>query len=248
LQQAIATSTVAIDAAKVKDLPKLAALGQRQGQLRGLFDQLLQKSAQIKLDPEPDNRDQLPEEASKEDVENQEFDKQLRNDDISDDTVTKGIKLTGDRMARSRQRLALNNDPGAITQEIQKRITIDLDNMIALAQKQQQQQGKPGSGKPGDKMKGPTPGQGQPQVASGPKNDGSNSPPGKSGKVSDGGKGDAPDLDLSKQIQESAKEWGGLTAREREAVQEGAGEKVIEKYKKFVDDYYRSLSEEATKH
>jgi hypothetical protein len=248
LQQAIATSTITIDAAKVKDVPKLAALGQRQGQLRGLFDQIVQKAAHIKLDAEPDNRDQLPEEASKEDVENQEFDKQLRNDDISDDTVTKGIKLTGDRMARSRQRLALNNDPGAITQEIQKRITIDLDNMIALAQKQQQQQqGKPGSGKPGDKMKGPTPGQGQQQVASGQKNDGT-SPAGKSGKVSDGGKGDAPDLDLSKQIQESAKEWGGLTAREREAVQEGAGEKVIEKYKKFVDDYYRSLSEEATKH
>ncbi len=251
LQQAVDKSTVTIDAAKVKDQPKLAALGQRQGSLRGVFDQLLQKSAHIKLDPEPDNRDQLPEEASKEDIENQEFDKQLRNEDMSDDTVGKNVKLTGDRMARSRQRLALNNDPGQVTQEIQKRIVMDLDSLIQLA-RQQQQQSSPssGSGKPGEKMNGPQPGAGPQQVASGaPKsNDGGNAPASKSGNVSNGGRGDAPNQDLSRDIQESAKEWGGLTARERQAVQEGASEKVIEKYKQFVDDYYRSLSEEASKH
>jgi hypothetical protein len=251
LQQAIHTSTVAIDASTVKDPQKLVALGQRQGSLRGVFDQLLQKSAHIKLDPEPDNRDQLPEEASKEDVEDQEFDKQLRNDDISDDAVEKTVKLTGDRMARSRQRLALNSDPGQVTQEIQKRIVIDMDKLIQLAQQQQQQSSpSPGSGRPGEKMQGPKPGEGPQQVASGaPKsNDGGKSPAGKSGNVSTNGRGDDPNLDLSKEIQESAKEWGGLTARERQAVQEGASEKVIEKYKQFVDDYYRSLSEEATKH
>lgn len=247
LQQAIDKSTVAIDAVKLKDLPKLAALGLRQGQIRGLYDQLIQKAAHIKLDPEPDNRDQLPEEASKEDVENDEFDKQLRNGDMTEDSAIKAIKLTGDRMARSRQRLALNNDPGPVTQEIQKRIIMDLDTMIEMARKQQQQS-KPGSGsQPGEKMQGPKPGEGQ-QVASGGQKNGGNSPAGKSGTVSNGGKGDAPDENLSKEIQESAKEWGGITAREREAVQEGASEKVIEKYKNFVDDYYRSLSEEATKH
>jgi hypothetical protein len=249
LQLAVDRSTVTIDAAKVKDQPKLLALGQRQGSLRGVFDELLQKATHIKLDPEPDNRDQLPEEASKEDVEDQEFDKQLLKDDISDEAVEKSVKLTGDRMARSRQRLALNSDPGQVTQEIQKRIIIDLDKLIQLAQAQQSKNPSPGSGQPGEKMNGPKPGGGQQSVASAPKNnDGGKSPAGKSGNVSNNGRGDDPNLDLSKDIQESAKEWGGLTARERQAVQEGASEKVIEKYKQFVDDYYRSLSEEATKH
>lgn len=150
----------------------------------------------------------------------------------------------------ARQRLALNHDPGQVTQEIQKRIVTDMDTLIQLAQQQQQQSSpSPGSGKPGEKMNGPKPGQGQQQVASGPKsNDGGAAPASKSGNVSNGGKGDAPNQDLSRDIQESAKEWGGLTARQRQAVQEGASEKVIEKYKQFVDDYYRSLSEEASKH
>ena len=35
-------------------------------------------------------------------------------------------------------------------------------------------------------------------------------------------------------------------ARPPDAVQEGAGEQVIGKYKKFVEDYYRSLAEQAS--
>ena len=113
LQGGVQESTATIDAQKDKDKEKLAALGGRQGELRGVFGQLLEKAAHLKLAPEPDNKDQLPEEASKEDVEDQEFDKQLRSDDLSADTVEKTVKLTGDRMARSRQRLAINDDPGA---------------------------------------------------------------------------------------------------------------------------------------
>ncbi len=121
----------------------------------------------MKLGPEPDNRDQLPEEAKKEDIEDQELEKGLLNDTLTSDEVENSIKLAGDRMARSRQRLALNNDPGQVTQEIQKRIVTDLDKMIDLAQQQQaSSQSKPGSGKPGDKPGPPKQGQG-PQQASG---------------------------------------------------------------------------------
>jgi hypothetical protein len=41
-------------------------------------------------------------------------------------------------------------------------------------------------------------------------------------------------------------EWGGVTAREREAVIEGASEKPVEKYIKLIDDYYRSLATKST--
>ena len=114
LQVAINNSTVKIAAEKDKDAHKLLALGGRQGEIRGVLDQLLQKSSQgkVKLDKEPDNKDQLPEEADKDQIEDQEFLKNLLDDNVGEDDVTKKIKLTGDRMARSRQRLAINDDPG----------------------------------------------------------------------------------------------------------------------------------------
>ena len=46
LQIAVNGSTVKIAAEKEKDAHKLLALGGRQGELRGLLDQLLQKSSQ----------------------------------------------------------------------------------------------------------------------------------------------------------------------------------------------------------
>src|SRR5258708_10164354 len=54
-----------------KDQPRLMSAGQRQGAMRNLLRQLLQKASQgqMKLGPEPDNRDQLPEESSTEQVE-----------------------------------------------------------------------------------------------------------------------------------------------------------------------------------
>ena len=65
---------------------------------------------EIVLRPEPDNKDQLPEEASKDDVEQQELQQALAGDQPDAEQITKDILIVGDRMARSRQRLALNND------------------------------------------------------------------------------------------------------------------------------------------
>ena len=48
--------------------------------------------------------------------------------------------------------------------------------------------------------------------------------------------------DLSADIKQKMTEWGGITPRQREAVIEGAGEQVIDKYKTLVDDYYRTLA------
>ena len=41
-------------------------------------------------------------------------------------------------------------------------------------------------------------------------------------------------------------EWGGVTKRQRDAILEGAGENVIEKYKKLVYDYYQTLATKET--
>jgi hypothetical protein len=248
LQQAVNNSTVKLNAEKEKDKPKLLALGGRQGELRDLLDKMMQKASngKVKLGPEPDNKDQLPEEAKKDDVEDQEFVKQLLEDKLTDDQTSNSIKLTGDRMARSRQRLALNDDPGQVTQEIQKRIQIDLDNLIKLAQ-QQQAQMKPGQGQPqpGDKPKQPKPGEqpGPQQVAQkGKQHQENGKNPAQDSTLAQGG---APDVDLSQDIKEQMKQWGALHPRDREAVLEGASEKVNPKYQKLVEDYFKSLSEKA---
>jgi hypothetical protein len=252
LQIAINKNTVKLDAEKEKDAHKLLALGGRQGEIRGVLDQLLQKSAKIKLDKEPDNKDQLPEEADKNQIEDQEFLKNLLDDNVGEDDVTKKIKLEGDRMARSRQRLSLNDDPGKVTQEIQKRIVDGMEDLIKLAQKQQQGSGK-GKGQ-GEPKPGEQPGQAQPgangqqETAKGPgkKNQNhqeSGSTPAGESSMSEGSE---PNAELSKELKELRGEWGTLSPRERQAVMEGAGEKSFPKYEKYLKDYYRELAKKTS--
>jgi hypothetical protein len=168
------------------------------------------------------------------------LDEWLRGAKSSDDQAANDIKMAGQRMARSRQRLALDNDPGKTTQKIQERIVMNLDNLIQLA-RQQQAQAKPGSGK------------GQTQQAMKPRNDGAqekgesqpnqSTTPANSEKLSAGGNNTA---DTSKDIRETASEWGHLTPRDRQAVIEGTHETVIAKYKKITDDYYEAMGKKGS--
>jgi hypothetical protein len=233
---------------KADELPKpqqdkqaLVSLGTRQGKLRSLLDNLLKKNTNGKegLKPEPDPKDKLPEEASKEQIENQETDTDLLTGDAKAEHETKQLNRVGDRMARSRQRLALDNDPGKVTQEIQKRIVIDIDDMIKQAQQQMaNNQQKPKPGQQGQQPKeGQQPGQ---QNANGQQSQPNNAQnPAQASTVTQAGK---PDADLSQKINERNKEWGAISPRLRDAVIEGATENVSVKYKKLVEDYYRGVS------
>ncbi len=247
LQRAVNKSTKTIDAQPNKDKPKLMALGNRQGELRNLLDETLQKASrgQMKLGPEPDNKDQLPEEAKGEDVENQELEKNLLNDVPDEEKNSKQAGLIGDRMARSRQRLGLNNDPGKVTQMIQQRIIEDMDYLIDQARQQQAQTRNGGPPKPGQKMAQakPNPAQAQNQG----KKPGQPKPGGKTAAAQSQAPGAAAtNTDLSREIRESAAEWGAVTPRLRDAVIEGANENVIEEYRKLVEEYYRSVANKGT--
>jgi hypothetical protein len=259
LQTAVNKSTKKVHGEAKKDEKTLLSLGGRQGDLRGLLDKLVRESSEGKLSlgEEPDNKDQLPEEAKEEDIEDQEFVKNLLEGEITDDTVTNNVKLTGDRMARSKQRLALNNDPGKTTQTIQERILKDLDVLIEAARRQMpdpknaqasgqkgQKPGgaKPGSGQAGQQQAGQGQGQGKEGMQPGSASDGGQA----AAKDSSLNPGDRKDADLSKDIKERMAEWGGLTPREREAVMEGASDKAIKKYERLVEDYYRELAKKAT--
>lgn len=245
LQLAVNRNTKAIDNLPEKDNAQLLELGNRQGELRNLLDQLLQKSSKgrIKLGPEPDNKDQLPEEANTEAVENQELENSLLNDEPTADQIEKDVNRIGDRMARSRQRLAINSDPGKTTQIIQDRIIINLDELIQMARNQQTKSSNGGNSKPqvaeqpkpqpGDPDNQQT-GQSQPNHAQTPANSSTVTP------------GQTPNADPTTDIHQNMAEWGGLTPRQRQAVIEGSSETVIQKYKGLVDDYYRSLATKAT--
>jgi hypothetical protein len=151
---------------------------------------------------------------------------------------TKQLNRVGDRMARSRQRLALDNDPGKITQEIQKRIIVDLDDMIKQAQQTMAQgQPKPGQ-KPGQPQQQPGQQQaGQQQAGNSQQNNAQQAA--QNSTVSQGVK---PNADLSQKINESAREWGAISPRARDAVIEGATEQIPKKYEKLINDYYRGVS------
>ena len=260
LQTAVNKNTQVIDARpKKEDAEKraLVDLGGRQGELRDLLDQLMQKSSEgkVKLGPEPDNKDQLPEEASKQDVDDQEFEKFLREDVVKEgeggDTVARDVKVTGDRMARSRQRLALNNDPGKVTQTIQEKILNDLDQLIELSRQQQMQMQNAQNKQQQQKQQMAQKQIGQMRLAQQQAQQGK-----QAGQPDKGGQNPAQQsrmpgeaerqVDASVELREKFSEWGGLTERERQAVMEGASEKVIEKYRGLVDDYYRELSKKST--
>jgi hypothetical protein len=247
-QNAVNDTTKAIADAGKKDPKQTLETGGRQGELRDLFDELLKQATQgkVALGPEPDNKDQLHDEAKEEDVDNQELDQELLGDGKKEpeaDAVIDKVKKTGARMARSRQRLALNNDPGKVTQIIQKRILFDLDELIKEAQRQGQQQPGQGKPKPGQAKAakpGDPKGQQQAKNPGQPQMNQSKSPAQSDPKSLEGA---PPAEDLAKEIRESKEEWGKLFDRKREAVLEGGGQKVIGKYRQYVEDYYRSLSE-----
>lgn len=249
LQIGVNQSTHDAAATPQPDRQQVADLGTRQGELRNLLDQLLQKAShgQVKLGPEPDNRDQLPEEASDQDIEDQEMDRSLLNDAPTADAIDKNVNRVGDRMARARQRLAINNDPGPVTQRIQKRIVDNLDDLIRMAQNQAQQQSSSSQqqGQAQNQQPQPRPGQnGQQPANQGAQANAANSP----AQASVLRPGATPNAQSSGRIEGRGDQWGDLPPHIRAAVVEGQGEHVVPKYRKLVEDYYRSLATKASDH
>ncbi len=262
-----ATTAVAKEAAHGK--AETVALGGRQGDLRGLLDTLIQKASggKAKLPPEPDAKDQLPEEkagvaanpgAAQEKVDDQELEADLIGPGAKPAPKPAGqpaaakppadggdheLALVGDRMARSRQRLATDDDAGPVTQEIQHRILDNLDDLIEQARKKeaQQQNQQPKPGEKGEQMADAKPGPGTPQPGGkkpGQHADGGASPA-QSASGGSGGASAPAGADAEKQADRM---WGAVTDRQRKAVIEGDTEKPLEKYRTLVDDYYRTMS------
>jgi len=243
LQAAINKATKTIFDQGNAQEPQLVTLGGRQGQIRNLLDQVLQKASRgrVKLGAEPDPSEKLPEEAGEEAIENQELEHALLHDDGQPDAdqMKKDLDLIGQRMGRSRQRLAVHHDPGKTTQEIQKRILQNLDTLIEMARAEETraQPSRAQASQPLDPTQQAQPDNSQPGRPQGPSRNNGTTPARTSTNDRDVDTTSTPTLDITQTL----KEWGALSPRRRAAVVEAASEKPIEKFKSLIDDYYRSL-------
>ncbi len=246
LQQQVNGQTQSADAAGGKDDAHLAEIGQRQKALRGLLDTLLQKASggKVALGQEPPNRNVLPEEMGDAGGLEQEL---LGSKPEGAKGAGEGIHRLGERMGRSHQRLALNHDPGQVTQTVQKNILKDLDQLIDQSRQQMAKNSsnsQKNNAQAQQQQKPPDQQQGQPdnQQAGGQKGQaaqgGTTAAKASTLGPGSGESGAHPNQD----IRQTMREWGGISPRTRAAVIDSAGETVIQKYQKLVEDYYRSLA------
>ncbi|MGA2581846.1 MAG: DUF4175 family protein [Tepidisphaeraceae bacterium] len=256
LQVAVNKSTTTIDKQNNPQAdPTLIALGGRQGQLRTLLDTLLQRSSQgqLALGPDPDPSDKLPEELDASTQPDAGLEHALLNDDgqPDPDQMKQNVQMIGHRMGRSKQRLASDHDPGETTQEIQKRILQNLDDLIQMAQaqesmQQQQQQRQQGQqGQQGQQARDANGQQGRQPDNTEARNAPNGTPRGTSDPAGEGRR-DNTVAAATGDIAESQKEWGALSPRQRAAVIEAGTEKPIEKFKEFIDDYSRAVNTRET--
>jgi hypothetical protein len=141
------------------------------------------------------------------------------------------------RMDDSAQRLK-GSDPGAVTQETQRRIVMNLDSLIELVQQQQQQQQQSSSQSKGQGQQRQQNQQGNP--GQGPHQDGGNSAAQQS-SIPGGGVQDAQSN--GQDITERGKEWGNLPERDRDLIVNGAKEEPLPAYRDAVQRYYKALAD-----
>src|SRR5262249_41508186 len=126
-----------------------------------------------------------------------------------------------ERMNQSQTRLAKDRDPGLLTQEMQSRIVVDLDSMIELLKKQQQDSKSKSQGEP-------KPGE-QKQETSTEKQKGEQKPTGNEAATTSqlrGGGSETPGSN-NQDIHEGRLNWGDLPLKDRDMVANGAKEKYL---------------------
>jgi hypothetical protein len=137
-----------------------------------------------------------------------------------------------DRMGQSETRLA-DKDYGAVTQETQRRILVDLDALIEIARKQgnssSKGQGQSRSGQRLTATKSPTSHEG-----------GSTAATDENVRMGDS---DTPESNGANIHQTAAREWGNLPDRDRDLVSHGATEQYLPAYRTLIDRYYQALSQ-----
>lgn len=144
------------------------------------------------------------------------------------------------RRVRDAEQRLRRTDSGEQTQELQRGIVEDLENLIAQIEKQKAQQSKsqskspPGGAKPGPKKPGP------PKPGSQPGDKPSSNPTDSSDQLT-AKKSEKPETGKLKEMLE--KVWGRLPERERQDVMQSSFEDFPAKYQYSIEQYFRVLLE-----
>ncbi len=146
-------------------------------------------------------------------------------------------------MGESATKIEVDFDPGEQTQEIQREILVKLDEAIhAAAMNRRRSKSQPPSGS-SDKRRRATP-QGQSAeskaqedqaVADGSARDSREGPP--------NGDAESPNGEFADPDALRGRAWGNLPARERDELIQGAAEGYLDRYRVWVERYYRALQD-----
>ncbi len=157
--------------------------------------------------------------------------------DIPDDDLMAAIIRL---MHEAAQRLEVEFDAGEPTQALQQRVMDQLDDAIKEAAARRRKSNPENPGSQSDKRQRPPPAQKQPSK-------------GKAQRVGDtpdptaqpGGPADDDPLRTASggELKESRRGWGHLPQREREEIIQGVGENYLERYRAWIERYYRALQE-----
>lgn len=244
IQEAINADTIEVNESKAAGTADqiisetLVELGARQGEVRDVLDQLLQQASRGRM--------KLPAE-SPDDV------APANDDDLLDDLLggeagadveARNVSRIGNRLTDARRRLAIARDPGDRTQEVQRQIVDDFDKLIELAQsqqstsssssassssrQQQQQQARP------SQANAQNAGQANPQTNAA-----------QASALTGGNANPESTLASGQNLDETAEEWGRISPRLRSPVLESKDDQIVERYRKWIEDYTRAVSTQA---
>ncbi len=240
----------AIEGAVAENKAATARLGEEQSSLRGVLNEMLARASrgQVTLGEEPtDVSGLLQEDEKSEDDAN--FEGDLLGGDAGADQQDQLVRRLGEGMTKSRVRLEVAGDVGSRTQEIQEKIVRDLDAMIEQARQQQGGGSSSASASQGQGNR-PKPGEGeeQSQASGGSSEAGSASASSASNGSAAGGNaaGGRDDGRSGTSLEETAEEWGRISPRLRGPVLESRDDEIVERYRRLIEDYSRSISVESS--
>lgn len=228
----------------------MSRLGEEQSSLRGVLDEMLSRASrgQVTLGEEPTDVSGLLNEDGKSE-EDASLESDLLGGDAGADQQDQLVRRLGEGMTKSRVRLEVAGDAGSRTQEIQEKILRDLDALIEQARQQQGGGSSSASASQGQGNR-PQPGEGEEQSqASGEASEsGSASASSASSGGSAGGNaaGGRDDGRSGTSLEETAEEWGRISPRLRGPVLESRDDEIVERYRRLIEDYSRSISVESS--
>lgn len=175
--------------------------------------------------------------------------KQKEPDDLTQRLIRESVTASDedlmDRILRlmgsSAHRLEIDFDAGDETQAVQQRIAKELDDAIKLSasrmRKVSQNLPEANSDERRHQRDPSTPRQRKMDVG---KKNGDNNPPDATTESTGVAE---PDSRPDTPFRESRRGWGHLPRRQREEVLQGIGEQSLERYREWIDRYYRALQE-----